>query len=151
MSSGAMNCPFLTFTHFPLFAAAAIRSVWRESRAGIWRTSATAAASSAWQVSWMSVRSGSPVSFLTFASILRPAFCPTPRNDRGERRLALSYEALKTISILCFDERRASRSAILRQSFSDSTTQGPAMKKREGDLGEEYLKNEGWCTRRFLW
>ena len=44
MSHGARNCPFLRLTTAPVRAAAAIRSVWRESSAGICSTSTTSAA-----------------------------------------------------------------------------------------------------------
>ena len=44
MSHGAMNCPFLTLTTRPVFAAATTRSVWRQRKAGICSTSRTSAA-----------------------------------------------------------------------------------------------------------
>src|SRR5258708_2957271 len=44
MSHGARNWPFLMLIAHPVFAAASIRSVWRESNAGIWIMSTTFAA-----------------------------------------------------------------------------------------------------------
>src|SRR5256886_7898724 len=38
MSRGATNCPFLTLTGLPVAAAASSRSVWRQRKAGIWRS-----------------------------------------------------------------------------------------------------------------
>ena len=44
ISHGARNCPFLTFTGFPVLAAARRRSVWRQRNAGIWMMSRTSVA-----------------------------------------------------------------------------------------------------------
>ena len=43
MSQGARNCPFLTLTARPVRAAATRRSVWRQRKAGICRTSTASA------------------------------------------------------------------------------------------------------------
>src|SRR5258706_422122 len=41
MSGGATNWPFLTLMARPVSAAAMSRSVWRQRKAGIWRTAST--------------------------------------------------------------------------------------------------------------
>src|SRR5258708_19404612 len=47
ISHGARNWPFLMLIAHRVFAAASMRSVWRESNAGIWITSTTFAAGGA--------------------------------------------------------------------------------------------------------
>ncbi len=48
MSHGARNCPFLTLTGLPVSAAAASRSVCRQRKAGICRTSTHSATAAHW-------------------------------------------------------------------------------------------------------
>ncbi len=94
-SRGARNWPFLTFTAFPVWAHASMRSVWRQRNAGIWRRSMCSAAISASWGWWMSVVTGMPSSFEISPSILVPSLTPGPRNASPDVRFALSYDALK--------------------------------------------------------
>src|SRR5215471_16194239 len=127
MSSGARNCPFFTLTARPVFAAAWIRSVWRERNAGICSTSATSAAGAACDGSWMSVRIGTPAASRTCPRTRRPCSSPGPRNDFDEVRLALSYDALKTSGTPARRVISTSASAVSTACASLSMTHGPAM------------------------
>ena len=96
MSSGAMNCPFLTFTTAPVSPAATTRSVCRARNAGICSTSHTSAATRHCHGSWTSVRTGTPNFWRTSASISSPLSMPGPRNESTLVLFALSKLALKT-------------------------------------------------------
>src|SRR6185369_16753961 len=61
MASACIHWPFFTFTGRPVRPAATSRSVWRQRNAGIWSTSATAAACAGWLASCTSVRTLRPV------------------------------------------------------------------------------------------
>ena len=89
-----MNWPFFTLIGFPVRAAATSRSVWRERKAGICRTSRTRAAASACAGSWMSEITGRPVFAFTSARMSSPSVKPGPRNESFEERFALSNEDL---------------------------------------------------------
>ena len=94
MSHGARNWPFLMLTARPVRAAATIRSVWRQRKAGICRMSTTSAAGAHWSISCTSVSTGRPVTSRISAKIGRAWPRPTPRAAVTEVRLALSKEVL---------------------------------------------------------
>ncbi len=96
MSAGAMNWPFLTLIAAPVRPAANSRSVWRDSNAGICRTSATSAAAAHWAGSCTSVRVGQPTLSRTRPSMASPGPIPGPRAPAMPERLALSKLALNT-------------------------------------------------------
>ena len=126
------NCPFLILTILPVRAAAAMRSVWRQRKAGIWRTSTYSAAIAASWVSCMSVTTGQPNSSLTLASILSALISPMPVNESTRERLALRYEPLKMYGIFRRSVILATRSAMCRATCSSSIQQGPAIRKKLG-------------------
>ena len=90
MSPGARNCPFFTLIGFPVAAAAARMSVWRQRNAGTCSTSTDLApparASSA---EWKSVSTGTPTFASTSARIASPSSIPGPRNDVAARAVGL--------------------------------------------------------------
>src|SRR5258705_538863 len=127
MSAGARNCPFFTFTARPVAPAARSRSVWRERKAGICRTSTTSAAGAHWAASCTSVRTGRPVSCFTLASTRSPCVRPGPRKLLPLVRFALSKEHLKTAGNPCRCATSATFRAAARVCASPSITHGPAM------------------------
>jgi hypothetical protein len=129
ISSGAIHCPFLTFTGKPVPPPASSRSVWRQRKAGICSTSTTSAAAAHCPGSWMSVSRGSPVSARTRSSRRSPSSIPGPRGDPGDfERFALSNEALKTTGRPSSADSPASASPTARFRSSSSRTQGPAIR-----------------------
>ena len=94
MSQGARNWPFLMLIARPVSAAARSRSVWRQRKAGICRTSTTSATGLHCQLSWTSVSTGRPVASFTAARISMPLSRPMPRALEALVRLALSNELL---------------------------------------------------------
>src|SRR4051812_37802004 len=131
MSSGARNWPFFTFTARPVLPAARSRSVWRQRKAGICKTSATSAAGAHCDASWTSVSTGRPVSAFTLARMRRPSSSPGPRNDLPLVRLALSKLLLKTAGTRWRRATSAMRRACRSVNSSPSITQGPAMTTKE--------------------
>ena len=111
-------------------AASTIRSVWRQRRAGIWRTSSTRAAFSTWLVSWTSERTGTPTSCLMASRISIPFSSPGPLNEDNDERLALSYEALKIKGIPSSWQISFISLAIKVAWSWLSMTHGPPMRKR---------------------
>src|SRR5882762_7081478 len=111
----------------PVRPAATRRSVCRQRNAGIWMTSRTSAACSAWAGSCTSDSTGTPTSDLTAPRIRKPSLSPGPRYDSIELRFALSKEDLKMYgtphSRAIVERARAMR----RACASLSITQGPAM------------------------
>src|SRR5580698_7360389 len=78
----------------------------------------------------MSVRTGQPKRFLIPARILSPRARPGPRNDLPLVRLALSNDALKMRGMPRSAVSPTRCFAIETASASDSSTQGPAMRKK---------------------
>src|SRR5260363_153474 len=95
ISYGDRNWPFLMLTDLPERAQAWMKSVCRHRKAGVCKTSTTAAARATSCSVCTSVSTGTPTRLRTSARISSPASMPQPRNDWLELRFALSYEALK--------------------------------------------------------
>src|SRR3954468_13551840 len=127
MSSGARNCPFFTLTARPVRAAASIRSVWRDRKAGICSTSATSATGAACSGAWMSVSTGTPAVSRTRPSTRTPSLNPGPRNDEPDVRFALSYDALKMKGTPARRVMSRSAIAVSMACASLSMTHGPAI------------------------
>src|SRR5690606_30190 len=130
MSQGERNWPFLMLTGLPALQALRMKSVWRTRNAGVCSTSTTAATSSIGVYSCTSVSTGTPIWRLTSASTRRPSSRPGPRKLLPEVRLALSKLDLKMKFTPSRPVTSFSRPATSSCSCSDSTTQGPAMRKR---------------------
>lgn len=73
----------------PVRAAATRRSVWRQRKAGIWRTSTNSAAIAASSAVWMSVTTGTPKVSRTLERMRRASWSPMPVNESRRERLAL--------------------------------------------------------------
>src|SRR6516165_2485030 len=132
MSQGARNCPFLTFTTFPVAAAASRRSVCRHRNAGICSTSTACATSAHCAASWISVRTGNLRVSRISAKIGSDCFRPMPRAPAALVRLALSKEVLYTSPIF-------KRTAI---SFSAPAISGAtprSLHRRKRRRGEELV------------
>ena len=95
-SHGERNWPFFTFTGFPVFAAASIRSVCLHKKAGIWIVSSTSAAGFISSIEWMSDITGILNLVLTSERILSPLSIPGPLYEETDVLFALSNELLKT-------------------------------------------------------
>src|SRR5438552_13609612 len=107
-----------------------MKSVWRQRKAGVWRTSTTFTTAGTSSTVCTSVRIGTPSVFFTLARISRPFSIPGPRNDLPELRFALSYEDLKTNGMPSAPVISFSWPATSIWSCSLSTTHGPAMRKK---------------------
>ena len=118
----------------PDCAAAWMKSVWRQRNAGVCSTSTTLAASAMSSVVCTSVSTGRPSSRFTLARISRPLSRPGPRKLVPEERLALSKLLLKMNGMPSAEVISFSVPAVSICNCSDSTTQGPAMRKK------------GWCS-----
>src|SRR5438105_126620 len=129
MSEGARNCPFLMLTGLPAEATAWMKSVWRQRKAGVCSTSTIAATVDTSSSVCTSVSTGTPTALRTFARISSPCSMPGPRYDFPELRFALSYDDLKTKGMPSSEVMRLSSPATSICNCSDSTTQGPAMRK----------------------
>src|SRR4051812_12406741 len=127
MSSGARNCPFFTLTARPVRAAASIRSVWRDRKAGICSTSATSATGAACSGAWMSVSTGTPAVSRTRPSTRTPSLNPGPPNDEPHVRVALSYHALKMKGTPARPGMSRRAIAVSMACASLSMTHGPAI------------------------
>src|SRR5580692_5345081 len=129
ISQGERNCPFLMFTGLPCEQAATMKFVWRQRKAGVCRTSTTAATSSSGVSSCTSVKTGTPIWSRTLARAFRPPSRPGPRKLERDERFALSNDALKMNGILSAPVISLSRPATSMTKASLSMTQGPAIKK----------------------
>ena len=118
------------FTARPVRPAATSRSVCRQRNAGICRMSHTSAAASAWDGSWMSVSTDSPVSRRISASACRPWARPGPRYESKLVRLALSNEALNTVVTPDARPAFATSRPTVSACSGDSITQGPQIANR---------------------
>src|SRR5579863_7363431 len=129
ISQGDRNWPFLMFTGLPCEDTATMKLVCRHRKAGVCRTSTTAATSSSGVSSCTSVSTGTPICSRTLARAFKPPSRPGPRKLEREERFALSNEALKTKGILSAPVISLRRAATSITKASLSMTQGPAIKK----------------------
>jgi len=95
ISPGERNWPFLMFTGRPAEAAAWMKSVWRQRKAGVCSTSTTAADRFHLFLGMHVGQHGDAYLALHFRKYFRPASMPRPRKDLPELRFALSYDDLK--------------------------------------------------------
>src|SRR5689334_860459 len=130
MSCGARNWPFLMLTGLPLCATARMKSVWRHRKAGVCSTSTTLATCAICDSSWMSVSTGTFSSRLTLARISMPLSSPGPRKVLPDERFALSKLLLKMNGMPSAEVISFSWPATSICSCSDSTTQGPEIRKK---------------------
>ena len=131
ISAGDMNWPFLDVDRLArVRGGRQIRSVWRQRKAGIWRTSRTAAARPTCQVSWTSERTGTPTSSLTARRMSRPVSRPGAAEGVDRGAVGLVEGGLEDEG-QCRAARRSpsSRRARARAWRRLSMTQGPAMRK----------------------
>ncbi len=130
MSQGERNWPFLMLTGFMVRATFWMKSVWRHRNAGVCSTSTTLATSSIGVYSCTSVSTGTPSWRLTSDSTRSPSAMPGPRKLFDEERLALSKLDLKMKGMPSRPVISLSRPATSSCNCSDSTTQGPAIRKK---------------------
>src|SRR5271170_3256548 len=94
----------------------------------------------------MSVRTGQPKRFLIPARILSPCARPGPRNDFPLVRFALSNDALKTSGMPRSAVSSTRCFAIETVSALDSSTHGPAMRKKLFAAGDDGFFFTGEAT-----
>ena len=82
---GREELAFLTFTTRPVSAAARMRSVWRQRKAGICRTSMNSAAISASLGEWTSVVTGMPISRPISPNNAQPSRAPRSRDKSAPK------------------------------------------------------------------
>src|SRR5690606_25228010 len=130
MSHGERNWPFLMLTGLPALQTLRMKSVCRTRNAGVCSTSTTEATSSIGVYSCTSVSTGTSTWRRTSPSTRSPSSMPGPRKLLPDVRLALSKLDLKMKLIPSRAVISFSRPATSSCSCSDSTTQGPAIRKK---------------------
>ena len=111
-------------------AAASNKSVWRQRKAGICKTSTYFAAISASCAVCISVVVGTLNFSPTFLINSNAFSSPMPVNDLAAVRFALRYDALKMYGISKFLQMPETFSATSITNSSPSTAHGPAIKKK---------------------